>query len=75
MKPPIIPTKSSNAMDAVNFKKLKESVSFDLDRGNDLPTPPATDDDEPDPFAAFKSGKPFTYLEAREQEVNNNRVL
>ncbi|KAI9496929.1 kinase-like domain-containing protein [Zychaea mexicana] len=67
MKPPIIPAKS-NAIDAVHFKHMKESVSFDLARQQQLqqeqqqpPSPPATDDDDEktldyqDPFAEFSS--------------------
>lgn len=56
MKPPIIPAKSNNAIDAVNFKHVKESLSFDLQKSLAAPpSPPATDDDE-DPFADFGSG-------------------
>ncbi|KAI8140659.1 kinase-like domain-containing protein [Fennellomyces sp. T-0311] len=61
MTPPIIPAKS-NAIDAVHFKHIKESVSFDLERNyqQQPPSPPATDDDEKsldykDPFADFSS--------------------
>ncbi|CDH56593.1 serine threonine-protein kinase nrc-2 [Lichtheimia corymbifera JMRC:FSU:9682] len=55
MKPPIIPAKSNNAIDAVNFKHVKESLSFDLQKSLAAPpSPPATDDDD-DPFADFGS--------------------
>lgn len=51
MKPPIIPSKAQ-PIRAVHFNRLKESVSFDLNR-HDLHTPP----DEEDPFLSFHSGK------------------
>ena len=53
MRPPIIPTKSK-AIDAVHFRNIKESISFDLERhcqqpyDRSLPSPPATDDDDDD---------------------------
>lgn len=61
MKPPIVPAKS-NAIDAVYFRDVKESNSFDMDRSHhsSLPSPPTTDDDEEDPFADFDSGKYIT---------------
>ncbi|KAG0193092.1 hypothetical protein DFQ28_006467 [Apophysomyces sp. BC1034] len=54
MRPPIVPTKS-NAIDAIHFKDIKDSGSFDL-TGNGLPSPPVTDDeDQQDPFVNFNS--------------------
>lgn len=69
MKPPIVPTKS-NAIDAVYFRHVKESKSFDMDRNHSssLPSPPSTDDDEEeeqDPFADFDSGK-YIYINTME---------
>ena len=53
MTPPIIPTKSK-AIDAVHFRNMKESNSFDLERhcqqpynqSSSPPSPPITDDDD-----------------------------
>ena len=53
MRPPIIPTKSK-AIDAVHFRNIKESSSFDLEHhcqqpyDRSPPSPPATDDDDDD---------------------------
>ncbi|KAI9321560.1 kinase-like domain-containing protein [Dichotomocladium elegans] len=56
MKPPISPGRSK-AIDAVHFKHVRESTSFDLEQSLAAPpSPPVTDDDE-DPFADFGSGK------------------
>ncbi|KAF7723505.1 serine/threonine protein kinase, AGC [Apophysomyces ossiformis] len=56
MRPPIVPTRSK-ASDAIHFKDVRDSGSFDLPNG-ELPSPPATDDEEQeDPFINFNSGK------------------
>lgn len=58
MTPPIIP-EASRAIDAVNFRNIKESTSLDLfsnDSGSQTDTLNETETDT-DPFANFSSGK------------------
>ncbi|CAO3660866.1 unnamed protein product [Umbelopsis ramanniana] len=58
-EPPIIPIiKQPNGIDAVNFRKMAESLSFDLDKDNAIktaPIPTNPSDCDKNPFEKFSS--------------------
>ncbi|KAI9286057.1 Pkinase-domain-containing protein [Umbelopsis sp. AD052] len=58
-EPPIIPIiKQPNGIDAVNFRKMAESLSFDLDKDNAIKTAPIPinpSDNDKNPFEKFSS--------------------
>jgi protein-serine/threonine kinase len=60
-EPPIIPIiKQPNGIDAVNFRKMAESLSFDLDKDNAIktaPIPTNPSDSDKNPFEKFSSGR------------------
>lgn len=55
--------KQPNGIDAVNFRKMAESLSFDLDKDNAIKPSPVTptsqpvDGPEKNPFEKFSSGE------------------
>lgn len=60
-EPPIIPMiKQANGADAVNFRKMAESMSFDLDKDNAIKVSQVinpVDGPDKNPFEKFSSGK------------------
>jgi hypothetical protein len=45
MRPPILPSQQAKPIDAVHFKHIKESVSFDLEADGSTSTPTDNDND------------------------------